>query len=172
MFLNGNDLKFNSFIIATKFSSNFNNKLEHKIILKETNKEFISLILNKYKENDFIKFELWKRSYFPNLREKVLAKGEILLEKILNLVIREQKKDSFIVPLILNDSEEEMTKNDKFLGQLFIDIEYKCLEYLQKSDSIQNEKQIISNNNDSNILLSIKHFLEIIIYLFNKHKQP
>jgi len=157
VFLNGNDLKFNSFIIATKFSSNFNNKQEHKIILKEANKNFISLILNKYKENDFIKFELWKRSYFPNLREKVLAKGEILLEKILNLVIREQKKDSFIVPLILNDSEEDMTRNDKFLGQLFIDIEYKCLEYLQKPDaySIQNEKQLISNNNDSNILLSI-----------------
>ena len=89
------------------------------------------------------------------MREKVFAKGEILLEKILNLVIREQKKDSFIVPLILNDSEEEITNHDKFLGQLFIDIEYKCLEYLQKPDSIQNEKQIISNNNDSNILLSI-----------------
>ncbi len=123
LFPNGDDLKLESFTIACKLNNNFENRIEHKIFAKEVKKEFSTSFFKKYKETNFIPFELWKRSYFPNLREQFLAKGEILFEKFLSLTLNDHKKDSFIVPLIINDSDEQ--KLDKFIGQLFIDVEYK-----------------------------------------------
>ena len=63
-FLNGNDFKFDSFIISSKLNTNFDNKLEHKFQSKEHNKEFTTLISNRYDKNKYIRFELRKRSYF------------------------------------------------------------------------------------------------------------
>jgi len=156
-FPNCNDFKLESFTIACKLNTNFANKIEHKILAKEKKEEFSAFILNRCKDISLISFELWKRSYFPNLREKFLAKGEMLLDKFLSLTSSDQKKETFIIPLIINDADEQ--KHDKFMGQLFIDVEYKCMHLfdskIAKSFEIEEHSYHNKENNHSNIMLSI-----------------
>lgn len=70
-------------------------------------------------------FELWCRSYPPNMMEKCLAKGHLSLNKLLRITDALKTSESFIVPLISVNSN----LSDKFLGQLSFEIDYECSDH-------------------------------------------
>ncbi|CAF0712537.1 unnamed protein product [Brachionus calyciflorus] len=124
---------FNSYTLSTKMNSKFNYKHEHKIVLPSEisiRSELVKLF--ETQPNFCVNFEIWSKSNYSNSKEKLIGKGELSMEKMLS-IIKNSSLDvnnrSFIIPLV-NLEEEKCVrfsdvKNDRYIGQLLITIEYK-----------------------------------------------
>lgn len=121
-------VKFNSYLI-----SKFSNKVEHRILLsKEAVVQNELLKMYKNQENSLVQFEIWSRSSYPNVRERLIGRGDLSIENIISIVNNKElslniNNRSFVVPLrVVQDEEDRFSfKSDKFIGQLFLTIEYK-----------------------------------------------
>lgn len=142
---------FSTYFISSKLNTNLVNKLEHRIVLDEDAN--MAAHLNTLFRNEFqsqrvdfgtIQFELWCKAYFPNVRERLIAVGELPLDKLLHLVNAHSNRDrhigtfnSFIVPLVDASNQTAhngLKRSDRYLGQLFLNVNYKqetLVEYNQ-----------------------------------------
>ena len=173
-----NDIKFifNTYSIASKTNSNYYNKLEHRLILKKTTslyEELINKFMNYFygtssydqssinSSDCFILFQIWSKSNYPNQREKLIANGQLPIDKLISVVKNSSiniNNRTFIVPLT-NPNESILNNNnygDKFVGQLHLTIEYRTdlLNYNLNSNLAQLE-YFNNNNEDIGIFLNI-----------------
>lgn len=169
--------EFNSYSIAARTNSNFINKQEHRLILSRATslpaelskqfKEFYKLDGLKLNgaEESCVLFEIWSRSYYPNQRDKLIARGELSTEKLITVANNASiniNNRSFIVPLVMASSNESFIqeKNDKYVGQLFMTVEYstELIDYTLNANIPTNESYLNVHNDfddNSHVCLSI-----------------
>lgn len=111
-------------------------KQEHMLTLNATeslSQELLAKFRAFYKLDThtpvYIHFEVWSRTYYPNCRDQLIAKGELSLEKLISIVDNATiglNNRSFVLPLILTKNELNLMIDeiDKFIGQLFLTIDY------------------------------------------------
>ncbi len=149
-----NDLSQNTskqYILSTRLNPAHNYRQENRFCTENVQNE-----LHKMFPHNKIMFEIWSKSYFPNLREKLIGKGELSIEKLISLIENVNQDEinfnnrSFIIPLMeLSDG----TKNtqDKYIGQLFMTIDYKyevlTSNTIIKANLNQEDNDISDNSN-------------------------
>lgn len=120
-----------SYTSSTRLNTSFCNKVEHRLVL-EKERPLQHTLFNLLPK---VNFELWSKSYIPNLREKLIGVGELSIEKLLTVVENVNpncnlNNKSFVIPLLQvteNDDnlDQILVSRDKYCGQLFLTIEYR-----------------------------------------------
>ena len=126
--------EFQTYAITANTNQTFESKQVHRLLLNQVtslNTDLLSKIRHHYKldarDEASVIFEVWSRTYYPNFREKLVAKGELAVEKLLSIVNNATislNNRSFVLPLLLAKGDRETIMNDKYIGQLFLTIEY------------------------------------------------
>lgn len=139
--------KFGVHFISSRLNTSFSNRLEHKIVLaNETDiqSELFKLFRN---QKNLINLEVWSK-------QRIIARGELLLDKILSIINNKEanlnvNNRSFVVALQVPENET----NDKYIGQLFLTVEYKNDLLINYSINVDQSISINQNQSiDSNIV--------------------
>jgi hypothetical protein len=123
--------------LSSRVNQMLESKQEHTLTLNSTESlshELLAKFRTFYKLDTYnpvyIYFEVWSRTYYPNCRDQLIAKGELSLEKLISIVDNAKiglNNRSFVLPLILAKNEPNLDEIDKFIGQLFLTIDY-CVQ--------------------------------------------
>ncbi len=149
-----NSHSFKQYVASTRLNTNFNSKQEHRLVFDQAQSIKTELASLFEKCGGKLAFEVWSKSYFPNLREKLIGNGELLVEKLTCIVENANESGlnfnnrSFIVPLVQVDEFDSCvnTYQDKYCGQVFLTIDYKRDEL---SSIVTNLPASITKSNSS-----------------------
>ena len=126
-------LKLCPFLMGPIANVNFENRVEH--LFKISKSEELASLLGKVfvgahgiQENVGLEFEIWTRSYFPSMREVMVAKGELDLDKLFHVFRAKIADRSFLIQL-------EPTANEKFSGHMCLTVEYESSDFLPSTKS-------------------------------------
>ena len=122
---------FNSHVLSKRVNTKNQCKIEHRLILPSQlpiQSEIVNLFQNR--PNNSVKFEIWSYSY--TTKERLIGHGELAVDKLLSIIknsTMDVNNRSFIIPLLKSDEEKSVRfsdlKNDRYIGQLILTIEYK-----------------------------------------------
>ena len=165
---------FKSYAASTRLNTHFSCKQEHRFVLElsQSIQTELADLLQKQGSAKKVNFEVWSKSYFPNLREKLVGVGELALDRLLTVVDNASHSDgdglcfnnkTFIVPLVQVDGDDDkvtsLMSSDKYCGQLFVTIDYKFEEFVITGNNkyvnlVGDQAEEINVNNNS-VCLSV-----------------
>lgn len=113
-------MTMSTYFISSRLNANLASELEHRLVLAASDSIRAHLAdAFGLSDNVGVVFELWAKSSYPNVRERLLARAQLPLDKLL-------ATRSAVLPLV--DPANAVSTATGHVGQLLVGVAYRCEE--------------------------------------------